>query len=215
MSKHLKKSVGIVCFSILLQLAVIVQGAAQTSQNPSAKPSITSSSSTHTDLKNQLAIVPDTTVNRAKGDVKAELSKEIRGAEPKIDLKNPSIDLKITPRESKINERSFPGPDLESLGEPQPFRATAYALYGRTRSGAYVRRGVIAADPRVLPLGSIVQLKAGKYSGVYTVHDTGKKIKGNIVDVWVPSTREARQFGRRKIKLHVLRFGARGKSSNR
>jgi 3D (Asp-Asp-Asp) domain-containing protein len=214
MSKHVYKSFGIVCFSILLQILVIAQDTAQTSQRQPAKPSNTSSSSNHTNLTNQLALVPNA-VNRAGSDAKAEMSKEIEKAEPKINLKNPSIDLKITPRESKMNERGFTGPDLESMGEPQSFRATAYALYGRTRSGAYVRRGVVAADPRVLPLGSIVQINAGKYSGVYTVHDTGKRIKGNIVDLWVPSTREARQFGRRKIKLHVLRFGTKGKASNR
>jgi 3D (Asp-Asp-Asp) domain-containing protein len=102
---------------------------------------------------------------------------------------------------------------LEILGPASNFQATAYALYGRTRSGTYVRRGVIAADPRVIPLGSIVHIKTPGYSGVYTVQDTGRKIKGNIVDVWVPSSREARIFGRRKIKLHVLRLGPKGRIS--
>lgn len=73
--------------------------------------------------------------------------------------------------------------------------------------GTSVRRGVVAADPRVLPLGSVVQIKAGKYTGVYTVHDTGGRIKGNIIDVWVPSNHEARQFGRRKVQLSVLKMG--------
>ncbi|MBO0859004.1 MAG: hypothetical protein J2P21_11125 [Chloracidobacterium sp.] len=93
------------------------------------------------------------------------------------------------------------------LGPPANFQATAYALRGRTASGHYVRRGVIAADPRVIPIGSVVQLITPGYSGIYTVHDTGGKIKGKIVDVWVGSYREARIFGRRQVKLHVLRWG--------
>ncbi|MCI0338972.1 MAG: hypothetical protein L0226_15465 [Acidobacteria bacterium] len=214
MSKHkqLSKIMGIACLSMLLQFSVVAQKTTRTSaQEPSTKSSPTSSSSLTTEISDQLAVVADLSENKGGSDVKAEMSNESVVSEPKMALKNPSIDLKIIPDDSKINKRNFVDPDLEILGEPMVFSATAYALYGRTRSGVYVRRGVIAADPRVLPLGSIVQLKAGSYSGVYTVHDTGKKIKGNIVDLWVPSPQEARLFGRQRIKLHILRFGRKGK----
>jgi 3D (Asp-Asp-Asp) domain-containing protein len=96
---------------------------------------------------------------------------------------------------------------MELLGPPASFQATAYALRGQTASGVYVRRGVIAADPRVIPLGSVVQISTPGYSGIYTVQDTGRLIKGKIVDLWMGSSREARIFGRRQIKLHVLRWG--------
>lgn len=49
--------------------------------------------------------------------------------------------------------------------ELQDFHATAYCLKGRTASGQYTRRGVIAADPRVLPIGTVVQIQAGRYTG--------------------------------------------------
>jgi 3D (Asp-Asp-Asp) domain-containing protein len=101
-----------------------------------------------------------------------------------------------------------PAPML-GLGESRTFEATAYALHGVTRNGVYVRRGVIAADPRILPLGSIVQLTSDQYSGVYRVHDTGGLIKGEIIDLWVPTSQEARQFGRRKVKIQVLKLGKR------
>jgi 3D (Asp-Asp-Asp) domain-containing protein len=101
---------------------------------------------------------------------------------------------------------------MEALGPPTKFQATAYALRGITASGIYVRRGVIAADPRVIPIGSVVQIITPGYSGIYTVQDTGRLIKGKIVDVWLPSTREARFFGRRSIKLHVLRWGKKRRS---
>ena len=92
---------------------------------------------------------------------------------------------------------------------PQKFTATAYALRGRTASGATVRRGLIAADRRVLPLGSRVRLEAGAYSGEYLVADRGGAVRGRIIDIWVPSTREAMRFGRRPVKLTVLSYGAR------
>lgn len=155
----------------------------------------------------------DKALAKATSDVKNEVTAEAVVTEPKVSPKNPSLRFEIKPKESKMNARAFADPDLEILGEPQAFQATAYALKGRTRIGSYVRRGVIAADPRVIPLGSIVQIKTPGYNGVYVVHDTGRKIKGNIVDVWVPSSREARVFGRRRIKLHVLRQGPTGRRS--
>ncbi len=84
------------------------------------------------------------------------------------------------------------------------FRATAYCLRGRTATGKRVQRGIIAADPRVLPLGTMVQLTAGKYSGQYVVADTGGKVKGSKIDIWVPNCREARRWGKRNVKLTVL-----------
>lgn len=92
---------------------------------------------------------------------------------------------------------------------PQAYTATAYSLRGRTASGRYVSRGLIAADPRVLPLGSRVRLEAGPWSGEYLVADTGGAVKGRRIDIWTPSTREAMQFGRRAVKLTVLEFGGR------
>jgi 3D (Asp-Asp-Asp) domain-containing protein len=81
------------------------------------------------------------------------------------------------------------------------FVATAYCLRGRTAMGHGVRRGIIAADPRVLKLGSRVNLGAGAYSGQYLVSDTGGKIKGRKIDIWVPSCTEARRFGRRTVTI--------------
>jgi 3D (Asp-Asp-Asp) domain-containing protein len=77
-------------------------------------------------------------------------------------------------------------------------------LKGRTASGIHTFSGVIAADPSVLPLGTVVHLRAGRYTGTYTVLDTGGRIKGRRVDVYVPTYREAVQFGRRPVKIKVI-----------
>jgi 3D (Asp-Asp-Asp) domain-containing protein len=84
------------------------------------------------------------------------------------------------------------------------FTATAYSLRGRTASGSGVRRGIVAADPRVLPLGTRIYISAGQYSGNYIVADTGGAVKGRKLDLWMPSTAEAIRFGRRKVSIKVL-----------
>ena len=84
------------------------------------------------------------------------------------------------------------------------FTATAYCLRGRTAMGHGVRRGIIAADPRVLRLGSRVLLNAGGYTGQYFVSDTGGAVKGRKIDIWVPSCSEARRFGRRSVTVSLL-----------
>ncbi|MGH9901793.1 MAG: 3D domain-containing protein [Pyrinomonadaceae bacterium] len=96
-----------------------------------------------------------------------------------------------------------------SVTPPQSFIATAYCLRGRTASGRYVAKGVIAADRRILPLGTRVRIQAGRYSGEYLVADTGGAIRGRKIDIWMPSGSEAMRFGRRSIKLTVLSYGRR------
>ncbi|MCD9186091.1 MAG: 3D domain-containing protein [Pyrinomonadaceae bacterium] len=74
-------------------------------------------------------------------------------------------------------------------------------MKGRTASGSGVRRGIVAADPRVLPLGTRINLQAGSYSGSYIVADTGGGIRGRRLDIWVSSCSEAKRFGRRKVSV--------------
>ncbi len=97
---------------------------------------------------------------------------------------------------------------------PQTYTATAYSLRGRTASGKPVTRGLIAADPSVLPLGTRVRLEAGSFSGEYVVGDTGGAVKGRRIDIWTPTSREALRFGRRAVKLTVLSFGGRRGRAN-
>ena len=97
--------------------------------------------------------------------------------------------------------------ELEGQAPALPFIATAYSLRGRTASGRLVSRGLIAADRRVLPIGTRVRLEAGAYSGEYIVADTGGKVRGRKIDIWVPNTGEAMRFGRRAVRLTVLTRG--------
>jgi 3D (Asp-Asp-Asp) domain-containing protein len=90
-------------------------------------------------------------------------------------------------------------------GERVSVNVTAYCLKGFTRRDNYVRPGIIAADPRVFPLGHHVDLYIGKrYFGRFLVDDTGKDIKGNRLDLWTESCRDARFFGRRYGTAHLV-----------
>lgn len=99
--------------------------------------------------------------------------------------------------------------EQQALLPTTPYVATAYSLRGRTASGRMVAKGLIAADPSHLPLGSRVKLESAGYSGEYLVADTGGAIRGRRIDIWIPSTREALQFGRRTVKLTVLSYGGK------
>ena len=136
-----------------------------------------------------------------------------------------SSSAETLPSQSRLqiqpNENSFEGNLGEKLAAeeayvvpPANYVATAYSLRGRTASGRPVAKGIIAADPRHLPLGSRVRLEAGAYSGEYLVADTGSLVRGRRIDIWTPSTREAMRFGRRTVKLTVLSLGSRRRGTN-
>src|SRR6185369_15372884 len=83
-------------------------------------------------------------------------------------------------------------PAPSALSEPvaqvklTDFSATAYSIEGKTASGAQAREGIVAADPDVLPLGSRIRIRdAEPYSGEYVVRDTGKRISGREIDIYL------------------------------
>ena len=102
----------------------------------------------------------------------------------------------------------------ESTAPPQPgarltFTATAYCKGETTASGVSVRTGIAAADPQLLPVGTVVRLSTPdpKLDGIWTIMDTGPSVQGRIVDLYLWSCHEALRFGRRPIELEVLRLG--------
>lgn len=109
--------------------------------------------------------------------------------------------VKKTVLTTKSNTTETAAKTGRSMGS---FTATAYCLQGRTANGMGVRRGLIAADPRVLRLGSRINLGAGSYSGSYLVADTGGAVKGRRLDIWMPSCSEARRFGRRSVTVSLF-----------
>jgi 3D (Asp-Asp-Asp) domain-containing protein len=84
--------------------------------------------------------------------------------------------------------------------------ATAYCDKGTTDSGAPTRQGSVAADPRLIPLGSTIRVRGlkGAPDGTYTVLDTGRAIKGREIDVFIPRCAAARKFGRQNVHVRVI-----------
>jgi 3D (Asp-Asp-Asp) domain-containing protein len=80
--------------------------------------------------------------------------------------------------------------------------AVAYHLPGKTASGLPVGKGIVAVDPRVIPLRT--RLFVPGY-GKAIAADVGTAIKGRIIDLWMPSTEEARAWGRRTVVITVYR----------
>ena len=109
----------------------------------------------------------------------------------------------------------------ETTAKPAPglrlrFTSTAYCKGTTTASGAAVRSGIAAADPDLLPVGSVIQIDSlgARYNGIYTVMDTGPKVQGRHIDVYMWSCHEALAFGRRPISLNVLRLGWNPRASS-
>jgi 3D (Asp-Asp-Asp) domain-containing protein len=44
-----------------------------------------------------------------------------------------------------------------TLSADMTMSATAFALHGRTASGVQAQRGIVSADPRILPLGTVIR----------------------------------------------------------
>jgi 3D (Asp-Asp-Asp) domain-containing protein len=83
--------------------------------------------------------------------------------------------------------------------------ATAYCDKGLTDGGIQAQRGVAAADPRLLPLGSRIRVTGvGAKPQTYLVADTGAAVKGRRIDIFIPSCRAAKRFGRKPVVVRLL-----------
>ena len=116
-----------------------------------------------------------------------------------------ALDSKYAARQAILRETSA----LPMPGARLAYSATAYCKGIVTSSGVAVQSGVAAADPELLPVGSVVEIDSltERYNGIYTIMDTGPAVQGRQVDVYMWSCNEALEFGRRPIHLTVLRLG--------
>ena len=80
--------------------------------------------------------------------------------------------------------------------------ATAYTHTGNTTyTGIWPYIGVIAVDPKVIPLGTKMYVEGYGYA---EAQDTGGAIKGKKIDVFMDTRAEALQWGRKKVKVYIL-----------
>src|SRR6188508_1445169 len=113
--------------------------------------------------------------------------------------------FEVTVMDSRFAARQ---PDNELTAAPTQgarlrFTATGYCRGTTTASGVNVRSGIAAADPDLLPVGSVVQIDKlpDRYNGIYTVMDTGPRVQGRHLDLYMWSCHEALRFGRTAIRI--------------
>lgn len=88
------------------------------------------------------------------------------------------------------------------IGKPLKFVATAYTHTGyRTAMGARTRRGIVAVDPKVIPIGASIFIEGYGYA---VAADTGGLIKGRRIDVFMESYAETVKWGKRTVNVYIL-----------
>lgn len=85
--------------------------------------------------------------------------------------------------------------------DPGP-RSCGPRATGRTSCGLKAGYGVVAVDPRVIALGTKLYIEGYGYA---VAGDTGRSIKGNKIDLGFNTYREAINFGRRAVTVHLLK----------
>lgn len=88
-------------------------------------------------------------------------------------------------KELKVEATAYCGDEVTSIGiKPTPYRT-------------------IAVDPKVIPYGSIVYIP--EYKALFRAEDTGSAIKGKRIDIFLPNEDECKEFGRKNIRIYVLK----------
>jgi 3D (Asp-Asp-Asp) domain-containing protein len=115
----------------------------------------------------------------------------------------------FTTRTRDSTEEVFDSDGRPRLGTAIRFQATAYCKGETTAAGIAVRHGMAAADATLLPLGSVVYVETDdtRYSGIWTVLDTGPEVKGRELDLYMWSCNDALAFGRQPVRVTILRLG--------
>ena len=80
--------------------------------------------------------------------------------------------------------------------------AVAYHLPGKTASGLPCAKGVVAVDPKLIPLGTAMYVPG---YGKAIAADVGTAIKGRIIDLWMTTDAAARKWGRRTVTVTIYR----------
>jgi 3D (Asp-Asp-Asp) domain-containing protein len=89
--------------------------------------------------------------------------------------------------------------------KPARYTATAYCIKGKTHAGTHTKRGIVAADPRVLPFGSVVRVDGlGRKAQTFVVTDSGAAVKGRHLDIFMRSCAAAKRFGKRTVTARLV-----------
>ena len=136
-----------------------------------------------------MLVIPNGNINSLIFGGKEEIVKEIIKREPLV--------IVIT----EVNK-------VEKEVEWYYFVATGYSaddpVQGTnniTATGVEVYEGIVAVDPKVIPLRTNIEIKG---MGTFIAEDTGGKIKGDRIDIFFDLKEEAKKFGRRGVWIKIL-----------
>ncbi len=73
--------------------------------------------------------------------------------------------------------------------------------YGITRSGEKARRGIVAVDTKIIPLGTRLYVEG---YGMAIAGDTGGAVKGNKIDLYMETHEQCLAYGRKEVKVYLL-----------
>lgn len=160
-----------------------------------------------------------TTISRVRPNPNKKSNNKKSSYQPS--LKRPEILGSSSRPTSSSPSKPASKPKLASISENVVMEATAYDLsyqstgkrpgdrgYGITASGMKAGPGVVAVDPKVIPLGTklyIESMDSTKDYGYAVAGDTGGAIKGNRIDLFFHSAGDVRQFGRRNVRVKILK----------
>ncbi|MEG0856237.1 MAG: SH3 domain-containing protein [Terrisporobacter sp.] len=90
-----------------------------------------------------------------------------------------------------------------NVGKTLKVKSYAYTGDGITATGTVPKYGTIAVDPNVIPYGTKVYIK--ELDKVFTAEDTGGAIKGNTIDIFMPTEANCNAWGIRNITIEILK----------
>jgi uncharacterized protein YabE (DUF348 family) len=172
------------------------------------------------DVPERFAVVrqPDSTMEKGVERVVEDGQDGIRTVTVRIHFAD-GVEVSAEPVSEKIKEA--PKPQVIHVGtrdmietsrgsmrfsRVEAMEASAYlptdgSAAGITATGVQARRGIVAVDPDVIPLGTKVYVQG---YGLATAADVGGAIVGNRIDLCMEDDSEAWRFGRRVVKVYVL-----------
>ena len=130
----------------------------------------------------------------------------VKAFQKKVGLAEDGIVTKQVMRQLQKQAKKVTGKEPTKFAKKLTMEATAYTsedpgcgLY--TARGNRLRKGLVAVDPRVIPLGTRLYIPGYGYA---IADDTGGAIKGNKIDLAYESRSEALKFGRRMIEVYII-----------
>ncbi|KXT60746.1 3D domain-containing protein [Lactococcus sp. DD01] len=141
---------------------------------------------------------------KAKAEMSKDTTVDENADQPKIEQL--ASKKNEAPQVSEPKDTTITAPSSDG-GTSLTVSATAYSsdngLGFITATGINLHQNpmCIAVDPSVIPLGKMVEVPG---YGIAIAGDTGGAIKGNIIDVHLPTTAQAQAWGRKTIQINVL-----------